>query len=296
MESDERFDERAGIDSTGEQPSDLAVQVKMLAEENQRLRTEYTRAQQVQYRRSAFGLAALGLLAAGGAIVFPNARSILFALAGTGLFASVLTYYLKPQRLLSAGVSERVFAATAATSSAIVTDLDLQDTQVYVPTGISGGEQFTDVRLFIPEHGNYSVPPGEKLTSSFVVTDDERSRGLSFYPTGAALFREYELHMRGSVSNDPTLLAEQLADAVVEGFELADSASVDVNPDDMRITIGIRGSTYGSADLFDHPIASFVATGIAKGLDTPVTTEQVPVDDERFEYLISCEWSGTTDE
>ncbi|WP_458189221.1 hypothetical protein [Haladaptatus sp. NG-WS-4] len=295
MRGDERFDEREGIDLTGEQPSDLAVQVEMLAEENQRLRTQYTRAQQVHYRRSALGMIALGLLAAGGSIVFPDSRSILLALAGTGLFAGVLTYYLTPQRLISAAVGERVFAATAATSSAIVTDLDLQDTQVYVPTGISRDEQFADVRLFIPKHRNYSVPTSEELTS-FVVTDEERSRGVSFYPTGAALFREYELHMRGSVSNEPSILAEQLADAVVEGFELAENASVDVNPDDMRITFGIHGSTYGSADLFDHPIASFVATGIAKGLNTPVTTEQVPGDDERFDYIISFEWFNETNE
>ncbi|WP_227379418.1 hypothetical protein [Haladaptatus halobius] len=274
---------------------ELAVQVELLAEENQRLRAEYVRARQARHRRTALGMAALGGLAAVGAVLLPDSRSLLLALAGTGFFVAVLTYYLTPQQFVSAEVGERVYASAAATGTSIVADLGLQDERVYVPTEPDGNETFANVRLFLPQHADYVVPDGEELVSPFVVANEERRRGASFIPTGAGLVREFESTMTDAVPDEPEALVGQLTDAVVEGFELADSASADVDRDGTTVTVGIRGSAYGSVTRFDHPVASFLATGMAKGLDAPVTVEQLPADDDRFDYLVSCNWTDATD-
>ncbi|WP_223302225.1 hypothetical protein [Haladaptatus sp. R4] len=93
---------------------ELAARVALLAEENERLRREYRRARQAEYRRTALALVGCGALAALAGVLFPDARSTLFALAGTGLFAGVLTYFLTPNRIVPASVGERTYAAYGA--------------------------------------------------------------------------------------------------------------------------------------------------------------------------------------
>ncbi|WP_227356319.1 hypothetical protein [Haladaptatus salinisoli] len=294
--SSDRPAELADDESIAQSSTDeLAAQVALLTEENQRLRAEYVRARQAQHRRAALGMAALGGLAAVAAVLLPDSRPLLLALAGTGFFAAVLTYYLTPQQFVSAEVGERVYASAAAMGASIVDDLGLQDERVYVPTESDGNETFANVRLFLPQHADYVVPDGDELISPFVVTNDERGRGASFFPTGAALFREFETTMTNAVPDEPEALAGQLTDAVVEGFELVDSASADVDRGGTTVTVGVRGSAYGSVTRFDHPVASFIATGMAKGLDAPVTVEQLPADDDRFDYLVSCDWTEATE-
>lgn len=103
-------------ESTPAAESDLeqTARAELLAEENRRLRAEYARTQQTRYRRTAYGLAALGVLAVLGGLLFPNARGVLFALGGTGLFGGLLTLYLTPGQFVAADVGERVYAAMAA--------------------------------------------------------------------------------------------------------------------------------------------------------------------------------------
>ena len=212
MSNDQLSESELVDDSTTEQRvEDLVVQVELLTEENRQLRAEYTRSQQLRHRRTAFGMAALGVLSALAAIPFENSRSVLFALAGTGLFASILTYYLTPQRFVSAAIEERIYSATAASGDRIVSDLGLQDTRVYVPSVRSGDDRFADVRLFVPQHPEYVLPNNDELTVPFVVTKNEMSRGVSFYPIGATLFHEFETNMSDALQREPSTLADQLA-------------------------------------------------------------------------------------
>ena len=83
-------------------------------------------------------------------------------------------------------------------------------------------------------------------------------------------------------------LAEQLADALVEGFEMVGSATPDVDPEEGRVTVAITDSRYGAVDRFDHPIPSFVAVGLARGTERPVTLESTTSDDDRVDYLVTC--------
>ena len=271
-------------DSDVEDRRELAARVELLAEENERLREEYVRARRSQYRATAVGLAAVGLVAALGGLLFPDAREVLVALGATGLFGAVLTYYLTPSRFVAAEVGERVYAAAAANGAAIVDDLGLHDERVYVP-----GET-EPARLYVPQHAEYAIP--EPRAGPIVV--DDASRGLLLTATGAELFREFERGLTGTLADAPPVLAEQLTDALLEQFELVRSADVDADTERDRVTVAVAGSAFGDVDRFDHPVASFLAVGFAAGLERPIALEVTP-GDERADWLLTCRWDGPAD-
>ena len=258
---------------------DLAAQVDLLTDENRRLRAEYARARQSQYRTTALGLAAIGAVAVLGGIVFPETRDVLVALGATGLFGAVLTYYLAPTQFVAADVGERVYAAGATNFIGIIDELGLRDDRCYVPV------ETGTPRLYVPRHADYSIPVDR--TGPFVV--EPESRGLLLEPTGANLHREFERAVTGDVATDPAALSAQLTDALVEQFELVREVETDVDPADGRATIAVTDSAFGPVDRFDHPVPSFLAVGLADGLGRPVDLEVVP-GDERADWRITCRW------
>ena len=273
---------RSETSADSEDQLELKARAELLAEENRRLRDEYALARQASYQRTAFGLAVLGCIAALGGLVFSDGREVLFALAATGLFGGLLTYYLTPGQFVPANVGERVYAAGAANTAAIIDELGLRDERIYVPTDGSAS-----TRLFVPQRAEYDIP--DDLDRAFVTGDSHR--GLVLEPTGVGLVREFERTLAADVASSAQPLAVQLSDGLVEGFELARSADPDVDPATGRATIAIGGSAFGPVDRFDHPIASFFAVGFAVGLERSVTLE---VDDggenERVEWLVTCRW------
>ncbi|WP_254861467.1 hypothetical protein [Halovivax gelatinilyticus] len=256
----------------------LATQRDVLAAENRRLRTEYARAQRARYRRTALGLAAFGLLAIAGALVFPAGRDVLLALAGVGLIGGLLTYTLAPGHYVAADVGERVYAAQARNADALATELDLRDEPVYLP-----GEG--TARLFVPQRAD---PTDPDPADGPIVTDPD-SRGLLLEPTGRPLYEAFERAVTGEPASDPPVVATQLADAIVEQFELARSATVDAEVD--RLTVAVSNSAFGDLDRFDHPIPSLMAVGLATVLDRPVTVDVDPGDD-RSDWLVTCRFEG----
>lgn len=282
-------DADASDDAETETREDLAAQVELLADENRRLREEYVRARRTTHRRTALGLFAVGALALLGALAFPDSRTVLFALGGTGLFAGVLTYYLTPERFVAAETGERVYAALSATGRELVAELGLRDDRVYAPAR-PVDESFAGVRLFVPQRPDFAVPEPDRLDSLFVV-GDEYERGVSLPPSGGALYREFETAMADDVGSDVDVLVGQLADALVEGFEVAESASADADPENGRATFEVADSVYGPVDGFDHPVASFVAVGLAENLDAPVATQVTADADGGGDHLVACEWN-----
>ncbi|MFC4987829.1 hypothetical protein [Saliphagus infecundisoli] len=257
---------------------DLAAQIELLAAENRRLRDEYARARQSRYRHTAIGLGSIGALAALGGLLFPDARDVLFALAATGLFGAVLTYYLTPGRFVAGEVGERVYAPLAGNEAAIADDLGLGEDRIYLPREGS-------VRLYVPQRSGGELP---EARAGPIVTA-EGSRGLLLETTGSGLFAEFEDSLAGDLATAPAPLGTQLADGLVEGFELVESAELDADPEGDRLTLAVTGSAFGDADRFDHPVAAFVATGVATGLDRPVALEVRPGDD-RHDWLVTCRW------
>lgn len=270
--------------------AELVAQVRRLAEENRRLREAQARAHRGTYRRAAVGFVAVGALAAGGAALFPASRTVLFALAGIGLFTALLTYYLTPERVIAAPTGERVYEAYAATGDGVRVDLDLQDVAVYAPAGTER-PGFANVRLFIPQRADYALPEPSELDATFVVTDDERERGVSFVPTGAALFAEYRAAGMDEGSESLADTTARIANALADGFELVEGATTELDVENRTLTVGLRRSTLGTVDRFDHPVGSFVATSLAERLETPVTLETTAPDgDADVDYRIVCRW------
>jgi len=271
-------------------PPELSARIEVLQEENERLREEYARARRTQYHRTALALAVVGWIAAIGGVFFPDARTVLFALGGTGLFAAALTYYLTPEQFISASVGEGIYGALAETETALLAELGLQDDRLYLPESEGAGS--TSVRLFVPQHADYEHPRPSSLDSVFVLTDNEAERGIALHPSGQPLFEEFQETVTGELSDDPGTLATQLGNGLVEQFELARTTTPELDEGGGRVTIGIDGSTYGAVDRIDHPVASFLGVGFAVGLDRAISVETTTADGDRADYLVTCVWEN----
>lgn len=254
--------------STGERPTAeadpelLRARLAVREEENRRLREEYARARQSQYRTTAAGLAVLGLLALVGAVIAPAERTVLVALGGVGLFGAVLTWTLTPETFVAASVGEGISAAHAADRNALRAELGLQDERVYVPA------ESAPAKCFVPQRSAYELPAD--LEELLLVPENEAARGVAFTPTGVQLYRSFRETIAGDPADEPAALATQLADAVVEEFELARSASVASDRDGDGVVVRVKRPTFGDLDATDHPIPSTIATGLAVELDRPV--------------------------
>ena len=268
-------------------PAALAQTVDALSAENRRLRREYSRSRRATYRRTALGLAGVGVVAAALSVVFPSVRTVLIALGGTGLFAGVLTYYLTPEQFIPANVGKQAYDSFADNVDRLVDQLELSDARVYVPV-----EGTTPARLFIPQHAGYELPPREALDAPLVITDDDVQRGLSLTPTGAELFVSFE-HATESLEREPEPLSRQLSDMVVEQFELAKRMTVDVDPDDGRAIYAPRTSIWGDLERVDHLIPSLLAVGFAVALDRPIELEVTP-GEGGGDALITLRWDTDT--
>jgi len=281
------MNEHISEDSTAESDDEatLRAEIEVLREENRRLRAEYARARKSEYRRAALVLVGIGLLSGIGGILLTSAQTVLFALGGTGVFIGVLTYYLTPERLQPASVGQAIYRAMAQTQTSITAELGLAEERRYVPVD-DGGEQ--SVRLFVPQHATFDVPDNDALSDVFVLGENDRQRGLATYPTGETLFERFEETKSGSFDTDPESMATQLAGALVEQFEVLDAT--DVESASERVTVAISGSSYGPIDRFDHPVPSFLACGLARGLDRPVAVEIEPREDGQGDALVVCRW------
>lgn len=264
---------------------DAATRIELLTAENRRLRAQYARVRQSRYRKTAAGLVGLGVLAAVAGLVLPDGREVLFSLAATGLFGGLLTYYLTPSQFVAADIGDRVYTPIAENYARIVAELGLRDDRVYYP-----GDGVSPARLFVPAYDEYERPEDDGP----IVTEGQ-ARGLVLEPTGDRLFEAFEQAVSGGLATEPEPLAAQLADGLVEQFELAGTAEPDVDAAAGRITVAITDSVFGDVDRFDNPIASFLAVGIATGLDRPVRLEVAKTVESRAEWLVTCRFEPDAD-
>lgn len=284
------IDRDAGEPPAGDIPRpELHAKLELIEAENRRLRQEYARSRRSQYRRTAIGMAAIGAISVLGAIAFPGSATVLLSLGAIGLFGGLLTYYLTPERFVAATVGEAVYGAHAANGDGLVAELGLSDQTRYVPLA----DDARPARLYLSQSEDEPLPTGDALESTFVVGKDGQ-RGLALRPVGGELFAEFERSLSGPLADEPSPLADQLADGIVEAFELAEGVDPSIAADGTRCTFGVAGSTLGRIDRFDHPVASFLAVGLAVGLDQPIEMTVLP-GDERFDYRVSCDWSTETD-
>lgn len=223
--------------------------------------------------RSALVFGTLGVSLVVGGLVLRDARSVLFALGGTGVFSGLLLYYLFPETRLSAQVCVDTHLAYARSKRALVEELGLREVQIYVsgPTGSTSRE--SGVRLFVPEAPDYAVPTELTSDSLFVTRESSGGRGIALYPSGADLFRRFRDTEHKPLADTPGRLATQLTEAITDYFELARTATATYDPERERITVEISGSYLGRVGQFDHPTVSLLAVGLAAELGRPIRVE-----------------------
>lgn len=285
--------ESSSADTTEEEIADLQGQLELVQAENKRLRQEYVRTQQTKYRRTAIGLVVVGVLAITGAVLFPSVREILIALGGAATIAGVLTYYLTPEKFVVATVGETLTETLQSTYEAIRTELDLQGEPVYVPA-VSAGD--VSVRLFFPQQHEYTLPDEDSLTDMFVLPENQRQWGIAVRPSSAGLFEEFRaaaVDFDTQATNEPMQIFEQLADGLVEQFELADQVTASIE-DEKRCVLAVTGSTYSHHEKIDHPIPSFIAVGAATAFNEPTRINVRNTEDRDF--IIECQWGNSTKE
>ena len=274
--------------------AELQGQVELVQAENERLRQEYARAQQTKYRRTAIGLILVGLVSIIGAVLFPNTRDVLIALGGSATIAGILTYYLTPEKFVVATVGETLTETIQSTYDTIRSELDLQGEPVYVPVGAGN----MNTRLFLPQQREYTLPDDTALTDMFVISDDPSQWGIAVRPSGAGLFEEFKdaaidfAAQSNDSTDEPIQVFEQLADGLVEQFELADQVTATIE-DENRCVLAVTESTYAYQDKIDHPIPSFIAVGAATAFDEPTHISVEKSESQNF--IIECRWGSTTD-
>lgn len=254
---------------------ELLAQLQSLEAENNRLRSAYAAAQQSRYRRTAIALCVVGVVSVGAGILLSASQPIFFAIGATGVFAGVMTYYLSPNQFVAATIGDRLVEANVATLTAFVQTLGLSGIIVYVPTADATVQ--TDVLAFLPQSTEYTMPTD--ITPGVVANADPAAQGIATIPVGGLLLDEFTRALTTDRATEPEALGEQLGEAITDQFELASSVEIETaitgesDSDEIpagRLTVVCSDPVFSAVTAFDHPIGSFVASGVATALNRPV--------------------------
>ncbi|WP_117592599.1 hypothetical protein [Haloprofundus halophilus] len=208
--------------------------------------------------RSTRWVVAAGVSAALGALFVAGGwftqRWLFVALGAVALYVAALAYYLAPDTSVSEAVAERLYWSYVDGRDA----LDASAAHVYLPS-VSTTDGERDVRLtLVDDAADSSVRPSRETSS------EPRHR-----PVGVGLLESYLDETNEALAANPRRLADQLAEAVVDGFRLADTAEI-VDSADERVTFRLTGCALTPLTRFDHPTVSLLGTGMAVGLGRPV--------------------------
>ncbi|MFC4406286.1 hypothetical protein [Haloarchaeobius iranensis] len=256
---------------SGDEDAAREAELSLLRTENERLRRELERSTRTTYRRTALALLVVGLASALAGLVLPAARTVLVVVGSIGVFSGILTWYLTPERVLSASVVASAYDAHAETLTALQSELGLRAAHVYLPDE----ERVGGAALFLPRHADYDVP--EATDRLFVTTGTETARGVVIQPTAAILARSLDQSLGGDLG--PGRLPTVLSDAIVEQFELVTDATAEREGD--TLTIEVDGLAIDGLERPDHPVVSLCAVATTQAVDGAVQVESVSESDGR---------------
>lgn len=233
-----------------------------------------------------FAFLLLGGSAVGGAVLYPAQQTVLLAVAYTFLFGVLLVGVLSNQQYVQTSFHEAVVGDLLRNEGAVVDSWDLQRTQVYIPRH-SGPVPAT---LFIPKHLDFEIPPESALDSLFVTTGTLKQEGITFVPSGARLYEEFATATGPDLSDAPATLASELTDALVELFEIATQATTHIERNRDVVVCDIGLNAHENTPKINHPVVSFLGTGLAVGLDRPVVVDSQTTTGGRYDLVVEFRW------
>lgn len=239
-------------------------------------------------KQSALGFLVVGLGAAVGGYLRLDtvAGMLLIAVGATFLFGSIAAYTLDADQYLSVTVHESVYTDMVANQAALVDEHGLLNTLVYIPR--SRSDQYPV--LFIPKYPDHTLPRDPELDVMFTGSEADRSAGVALRPLGATLARRFESMLAGELSDTPEELAVQLSAGLTEGFELANRVETDVQSDDDVVLFDVTETVCDRSDGIEDPVQSFLAVGLAMGLEMPVAVESRTNESAKDGYSLRCRW------
>lgn len=217
-----------------------------------------------------------------GATVVDGLGEVLIALGGTFVFAGIISYTLSAERTLPTAVGESLYGSVDANERALVEEYGLSSDAVYIPQ--SGREPSATV---VYRWSNDVPLPDESAGLGLYAIDGELT-GISLYPSSSDLFDHFERTLVDEVSHLPEQLVMQLSEALTDGFELADDVVSTYDSTNGLLEFEMNGLALNREAGFDNPIQSFLAVGVACGLDCPVVARTDDVGD-RDGAVVVCQ-------
>jgi len=247
------------------QVAELEALVDVLQTENRRLRSDRGHTQKTSYQKTALSLAAVGLVAVIGGIVFPDVRSVLFATGTIGVIGSVMTWHLRPAKTVPIELCEGIYQSASMTLTDIRTDLGLEAVAMYVSFG-------NRVRGVIPPNRDSTVP--DDLAHAFP-TDHKGSKYLTFTPSGLSLVHEIEKIRITDKPQDFVTTVEAVAEGIVEHLEVADKVAISQESENSDLRISVDDPAFGPLTDIDHPVVSTLACAAVQSCDEPIIIETI---------------------
>ncbi|WP_254279910.1 hypothetical protein [Haloarcula marina] len=211
---------------------------------------------------AVFALVGVGLVAA--AVAVPAFETILFVWGGTALFVALLL------RFVTTGATVRATAAT-----------DVYATFAGNARRLAG----TGPQRYVPDGDAVSLVVGEADgQTTFAPVVGEADGQTTFAPVGERLTAAVPGPATDAAPGDRLAV---LVDALVNDLELVESATARTTESGAEVTV--TDSYVGTAELFDHPVASVLGVGLARALDAPVTVESTAEGDR---LVVTCRWDS----
>jgi len=224
--------------------------------------------------RYRYGWLALGLLLGGGlfalAAWFFIGYMPLVALGVSGVILGAGAFAIGDSHLrISADASLMLLRAGSDNISALVEELGLHTTAVYLPTSLTQGQP----RALVPLHRNFSPlaiqkPMAQRLIVNFGPGPEDH--GILVSTLGSAALETAEIPDNGS----PSEIEAALSSLLVGTLDLAYGVRVDREGEYFKVKAA-RPGLYRRRRLADtvlgSPLASIVATVVAESVGQPVS-------------------------
>lgn len=225
-----------------------------------------------------------GVVATETALLSATLGPVLLAVGAVCLVGGVLAWTLFGEQGIPATTARGVYESLSANQESLLAVFELSEKPVYVPTGRDPESEPRDAVRVLYLADEVTAP--ETVDADVTVLGGgPGKRGVALEPAAGPFLARFHRDLPGEPSDDIDTLADQLADAAVESFDLATSVRTVADATSPDAVFEISGQRLGSTTR-DSPAISFLAAGLAAVLQAPIVLTVDDRDPERTR--ISC--------